>query len=60
MPVKRVVGQTISLSFSGKSGSETTEFVVKPIGKFPTKYAVLGIGLSLAAILGIVLLRKKS
>ena len=58
MPVKRVVGQTISLSF-GKSGSETIEFVVKPVGKFPTKYVALGVGLSLAAILGIVLVRKK-
>ena len=59
MPVKPVVGKTISLSFSGKSGSETIEFAVKPIGKFPTKYVVIGMGLSLVAI-GIVLLRKKS
>ena len=57
MPVKPLVGKTIS----GKSGSETIEFVVKPgpPPKFPTKYVALGMGLSLAAILGIVLVRKK-
>ena len=65
MPVKGIVDQRITFGFGGRKSysnpvDEVREVRVKPGApqKFPTKYVVLGMGLSLAAI-GIVLVRKK-